>query len=328
MAAVVNSGDRVSGLVGPLAYTFGRYKIEPVVQPQIEAAEVDLPTLDLTAPGELRLMTWNTENLFDLFDPHPADPPKPSIQGYKTAIAKVANTILAAGAPTIVALQEVENIGILEDIAGHEALQAFQYQAILVEGSDSRYIDNGYLVRGDVARVVDVQQHVAPEGLTSRPPLQIKVELQGESGPLRVFVINNHFTSMSGGEAATEPRRAAQAAWNVTVLETILAGNSEARVAILGDLNSYTQSTPVDTLRAAGLVHIFDWDPQAGWYSYIYQGVSQTLDHILVTPTLFNLLQRVDILHVNADYALPEATDETPLHKSDHDPVIATFSLP
>lgn len=328
MATVVNSGDRISGLVGPLAYTYGRYKIEPVVQPRIEPVAVNLPTLALTTSDEFRLMTWNTENLFDLFDPHPSDPPKPSIQGYKTDIAKVANTILAAGAPTIVALQEVENIGILEDIAGQEVLQEFQYQAILLEGSDSRYIDNGYLVRGDVARVVDVQQHVAPEGLTSRPPLQIEIEMQGATSPLRFFVINNHFTSMSGGEAATEPRRAAQAAWNVMVLEAIQADNPDAMVAILGDLNSYTQSLPVDTLRAAGLVHIFDMDPQAGWYSYIYQGVSQTLDHILVTPSLFDLLQRVDILHVNADYALPEVTDESPLHKSDHDPVIATFSLP
>ncbi len=120
----------------------------------------------------------------------------------------------------------------------------------------------------------------------------------------------------------------AQAAWNVAVLEAIQADNPQALVAILGDLNSYTQSLPVETLQAAGLVHVFDLDPRASWYSYIYQGFSQTLDHILVTPSLFELLQRVDILHVNADYALPEAGDPSPLRKSDHDPVIATFSLP
>ena len=76
------------------------------------------------------------------------------------------------------------------------------------------------------------------------------------------------------------------------------------------------------------MVHIYDLDPQAGWYSYIYQGASQTLDHILVTPNLFELLQRVDILHVNADFGPPIAGDESPLRKSDHDPVIATFTLP
>jgi predicted extracellular nuclease len=158
--------------------------------------------------------------------------------------------------------------------------------------------------------------------------LQIEVEIQSGTNSVQVFLVNNHFTSMSGGEAATEPRRNAQAAWNVTVLEAIKMENPDAMVAILGDLNSFTESLPLDTLRAAGLNHIYELDPKARWYSYIYQGLSQSLDHILVTPQLFDLLKRVDILHVNADYALPEATDESPLRKSDHDPVIATFSLP
>jgi len=323
----VNTGDQVNDLMGPLAYTFGRYKIEPIVQPQIISAEVKLPMLTLADSDTFSIMTWNAENLFDILDPHPSDPGKPSIRSYKVSIAKVANTILAAGAPTIVGLQEVENIDILEDIAEHEALAGYDYQPFLVEGTDSRYIDNGYLVRGDIAEVLDVQQHVAPGGLTSRPPLQIEVEIMTGSGAVRLFVLNNHFTSMSGGEDTTEPRRVAQAAWNVSILETILGTNPDAYAAVIGDLNSYYDSSPLDTLRETGLIHVFETDPEAGWYSYIYQGASQTIDHILVTPHLYGLIQRVEVLHVNADYALPAAEDESPLRKSDHDPVIAVFSL-
>jgi DNA/RNA endonuclease YhcR with UshA esterase domain len=325
---VINTGDRISGLIGPLAYTFGRYKIEPIVQPQVEPVETPAPSLELTSDDAFSIMTWNVENLFDVLDPHPSSPEKPGIREYKVSIAKVANTILAAGAPTIVGLQEVENVDILEDIAEHEALSEFNYQFFLIEGTDSRYIDNGYLVRGDVANVVDEVQHIAPEGLTSRPPLQIEVDIQTPTGSVSVHVLNNHFTSMSGGEAATEPRRNAQADWNVTVLQGILGENPGALVAIIGDLNSYYDSLPIDTLRDAGLVHVFEIDPEGGWYSYIYQGGSQTLDHILVTSNLFDLIHQVDILHVNADYAPPEAGDESPLRKSDHDPVIATFLLP
>jgi len=325
---VINTGDTISDLIGTLAYTFGHYKIEPIVQPQVVPVDKPVPSLALTGDDVFSIMTWNVENLFDVLDPHPSSPEKPGIREYKVSIAKVANTILAAGAPTIVGLQEVENIGILEDIAEHESLSGFNYQAFLIEGTDSRYIDNGYLVRGDVAKVVDVVQHVAPEGLTSRPPLQIEVEVQTPSGSVTVHVLNNHFTSMSGGESATEPRRNAQAAWNATVLQSIRDENPGALVAIIGDLNSYYESLPIDTLRDAGLVHIFEIDPQAGWYSYIYQGGSQTLDHILVTSDLFDLIQQVDILHVNADYAPPVVGDESPLRKSDHDPVIATFSIP
>jgi len=326
LAYVVNASDYVSGLIGPLAYTFGQYKVEPVTVPQIEVGALELPTLAFTTDDEFSIMTWNVENLFDTRAPHPSSPEPPSGSEYKTQIAKVANTILAAGTPTIVGLQEVENIDILADIAAHEALTGFGYVVALVEGTDSRGIDNGYLVRSDVAAIVNVEQHVAPEGLTSRPPLLIEVDIQTSTGVVTVFVANNHFTSMSAGVEATEPRRNAQAAWNVTVLEMVLAKNPDAYVAIIGDLNSFYNTLPIDTLRAAGLQHVFEILPEDARYTYIFQGASQTLDHILVTASLFDFLLRTEVLHVNADYAPPMPGDESPMRKSDHDPVVATFT--
>ena len=325
---VVNTGDKITGLLGPLAYTYGQYKIEPIVQPQVMPTSTLIPSLDMVEDNSFSAMTWNVKDLFDFLDPHPSGSEKPSLGDYKVSIAKVANTILSSGVPTIVGFQEVENIDILEDIAAHEVLEGYNYQPYLIEGTDSRLINNAYLVRTDSARVLEVEQHIAPEGLTSRPPLRIKVEIQTESGPLQVHVLNNHFTSMSGGESVTEPRRNAQAEWNLTIIEGILAEEPQALIVVLGDLNSFIDSLPLKTLKDAGLKHIFELDPQAGWYTYIFQGGSQILDHILVTADLFNLLQSVEILHVNADFGLPELGDESPLGKSDHDPVIAIFSMP
>jgi hypothetical protein len=327
LAYAINSGDQVSGLVGPLAFTFGRYKIEAVTDPRIAPADGELPTLTPTGTDEFSIMTWNVENLFDFRAPHPDSPDPPSLSEYQLNIAKVANTIMAAGAPTIVALQEVENIEILEEVAAHESLVDYDYRPALIEGSDSRGIDNGYLVRGDRAEVLEVQQFVAPEGLTSRPPLMIKVEVTTDLGSLTLYALNNHFTSMSGGVEATEPRRNAQAAWNVSVMETLLADDPDAHVAVLGDLNSFYNSLPIDTLRQAGLEHVFEVLPEDQHYTYIFEGASQALDHILVTPALMDLIRRVELLRVNADYALPEPGDDSPGHKSDHDPLVATFSL-
>ena len=326
MAYVVNSGDQVTNLIGPLAFTYGQYKIEPVAKPAVLAVQADLPSLPALATDEFSLMTWNVENLFDFTDPHPSSPPMPSIDEYRIQIAKVANTIVAAGAPIIVGLQEVENIGILEDIVAQEALAGYDYQAVLIEGTDSRYIEVGYLVRGDQAQILRQEQYPAPDGLTSRPPLLVAVEIVTSQGAQTLFLLNNHFTSMSGGEAATEPRRNAQAAWNVSVMQELLADES-GLLAVMGDLNSYYDSLPIETLRQAGLVHVFEAIPAEARYTYIYQGQSQVLDHILVTPPLMALLRRVDVLHVNADYALPAAEDTSPLHKSDHDPVVAVFAV-
>ena len=112
----------------------------------------------------------------------------------------------------MVGLQEVENLGILEDLAAHDALGEYRYQPALLDGTDSRGIDVGYLVRGDRAELVRVEQFVAEEGLTSRPPLLIEIEMATDGETLKLYVINNHFSSMSGGELVTEPRRVAQAA--------------------------------------------------------------------------------------------------------------------
>jgi predicted extracellular nuclease len=327
LSYIINTGDQVSGLLGPLAYTFGRFKIEPVVEPTVINNEIDLPTLPATRTDEFSIMTWNVENLFDILDPHPSDPPRPRKAEYQHSLTKVANTILAAGVPTVVGLQEVENIGILEDLSIHEILAAYQYQPILMEGTDSRGVDVGYLVRGDQATVNSVEQHPAPEGLTSRPPLLIQIDVETDQGSRMLYVINNHFTSLAGGELATEPRRNAQAEWNVTILEEVLRHEPDALLAVIGDLNSFYNTRPIETLRAAGLRHVYELDPHEKHYSYIFQGVSQTLDHILVTQPLMDLLVRMEVLHVNADYAPPDPDDSSPLRKSDHDPLIATFSL-
>jgi len=323
----INTGDQVSGLAGPLAYTFGSYKIEPVTIQKIIPAQSQLPSLALLESDEFSLMSWNVENLFDFQSPNPSSPPMPTIDEYKLNIEKVANTIVASGLPTIIGLQEVENIGVLEDIAEHEALESYSYQPVLIEGRDSRGIDVGYLVRSDHATVLSEYQYVAPEGLTSRPPLLVEVEVTTNAGSATIFVLNNHFTSMSGGEAATEPRRNAQAAWNVTVMEEILVDNPDAYLSVMGDLNSYYDALPIDTLREAGLVHVFEELPASERYTYIYRGASQVLDHILITPNLMEFLRRVDVLHVNADFAPAVPGDGSPQRKSDHDPVIAVFSL-
>jgi len=324
---IVAAGDRISGLEGPLAFTYGRYKIEPLVPPVVTADWVTpepLPSLDT---DQFSIMTWNVENLFDIVVPHPTDPPLPRRSEYELALTKVANTILAAGTPTIIGFHEVDNVGILEDLAEHELLFEHGYIPILLEGTDSRGIDVGYLVRGDQAEILDVQQHPAPEGTTSRHPLLIQVEVETSEGTITLFLINNHFTSMSGGELATEPRRSAQAAWNVSVMETVLMTDPDAHVVVLGDLNSYFDAKPIDILRDADLRHVFEaLDPDER-YTYIFQGASQALDHILVSAGLWEVLEDVYIYHANAEFPPADPDDPSPLHKSDHDPVIAVFTI-
>ncbi|MEJ2210279.1 MAG: lamin tail domain-containing protein [Anaerolineae bacterium] len=328
MPFVAQVGDRLSGLVGPLTYAYETYMIEPISTPVVEhAARALPPTLVPAGPDEFAVATFNVENLFDSSEPNPSDPPMPSREAYALDLVKTAGVIAAAGAPDIVGLQEVENVGVLEDLAAQDSLAAYDYQPLLIEGGDSRGIDVGYLVRGDRATVEGVASRPGPDGLTSRHPLLITVTLHLESDDVRVYVLNNHFLSMSAGEAQTEPQREAQAAWNVTLVERILEEEPEAYVVVMGDLNSFYDSPPLDVLRAAGLRHVYEFVAPLRPYTYIYEGVAETLDHLLLTPSLYEHLARVEVLHVDADYPLPMPGDDAAGQVSDHDPLVAVFSF-
>ncbi len=322
----VTTGDTLSGLIGPLAYTYSQYKIEPIAAPIVQSTGLQPGSTQAMAENEFSIMTWNVLDLFDVIDPNPIDPPRPSLSQYRQDLNGAAATIAAANFPTIVALQEVENIGILEDIAANDLLIPYDYQPLLIEGFDSRLIDVGYLVRGDQANIISVEQRSAPGDLFSRPPLVIHVEINTSTGNIQLYVINNHFLSMSGGEEATEPRRLAQAEWNISLVEEILVENPDALVAIVGDLNSLFLSSPIQAFRDSGLTPAFDMLPVEDRYSYIYQGESQVLDYIIITSSLLDILQRVEVLHINADFPPQSPDDASAVGESDHDPVIAVFS--
>ena len=208
----VARGNFVEGIVGPLAFTFDNYKIEPIEQPQIYGEVMELPSLPEIGENQFSVATFNVENLFDHRDPHPSSPERPSRADYHLRLDKLADAIQRLGAPTVIGLQEVENIGVLEDLLELEALADYGYEPYLIEGFDSRGIDVGYLVRGDQATVELVTNEGADEALFSRPPLLLQMTL--ESSGQSVYFLNNHFLSLSGGEEATEPVRNAQAAWN------------------------------------------------------------------------------------------------------------------
>ncbi|MEZ4589976.1 MAG: lamin tail domain-containing protein [Chloroflexota bacterium] len=325
---VVAKGDVVANLVGPLAYTFGNYKIEPVAVPEVMGVERPLPTIRAASEDELSIATFNVENLFDLVTPHPSSPPIPTVFEYRNKLEKIAQTIVSMGAPTIIGLQEVENLDILQDLVEQEAIAEFGYEPFLIEGNDSRGIDVGYLVRSDRATVESFAAHDAPDELFARPPLVITVTAHLASGDQPVIVLNNHFLSLSAGEEATEPVRAAQAAWNTEIIAELAATNPEAQFVVLGDLNSFFETLPLDTLEASGLQHVYRYLGEGERpYTYIFEGRTQTLDHIVVSPELFGRLVLVQPLHTNADYPVPDPEDTSPRRVSDHDPLVAIFDF-
>ena len=168
----------------------------------------------------------------------------------------------------------------------------------------------------------------------SRLPLAGKFTFNGEE----VTVVNNHFSSKGGSspilgveqpfEARQEDpdvngsldERQAQAQAIKGYVDGILAEDSQANVVVLGDFNEFEFVSPLETL-AQSLTNLTETVPEDERYSFIFQGNSQSLDHILVSDRLASNAE-FDIVHVNSEFT------ENSQRASDHDPLVASLTIP
>jgi hypothetical protein len=168
----------------------------------------------------------------------------------------------------------------------------------------------------------------------SRLPLVATFEFNGKE----VTVVNNHFSSKGGSRplfGATQPatdlqedptvnggldERQAQAQAVKNFVDGILANNANANVVVVGDFNEFEFISPLLTLEQS-LNNLTNTLPENERYSFIFDGNSQSLDHILVSDALTSKAE-FDIVHVNTEFA------DTPDRASDHDPLLTRLNLP
>ncbi|MEV7424540.1 endonuclease/exonuclease/phosphatase family protein [Streptomyces sp. NPDC091212] len=152
----------------------------------------------------------------------------------------------------------------------------------------------------------------------SRKPLVGEFDFRGQ----RIFVVGNHFNSKGGDQPThgvnqppvlgSETQRLAQAKEVHGFVSDLLAKDKKAKIVVLGDLNDYQFSKPLTTLtKGKVLTDLISTLPKNERYSYVYDGNSQTLDHILVSPAIKK--PGYDVVHINAEFA-----DQA----SDHDPQV------
>jgi predicted extracellular nuclease len=145
----------------------------------------------------------------------------------------------------------------------------------------------------------------------------------------RLIIVNLHLRSKRGDDPMfgrrqpprrpSEGQRREQVQLVVKFVNQLLARDSRAAVVVLGDLNDFEFRRPIRELAAGPLENLMERLPVADRYTYVYQGASQTLDHILASPWLAARAE-IDAVHVNADFPISERS-------SDHDPVVARFTF-
>jgi predicted extracellular nuclease len=355
----VRPGDEIVELLGVVDYTFGNYKIRPSHVEVQNQGMPEVPVSTRTGPdGDFVITTFNVENLFDLEnDPEKDDEgTTPSPEELETKLRKLEAVIRAElRLPDIIVVQEVENATILAQLAervNHGG--GTSYRATSLGSSDRRGIENGFL--WDQQRVVLKEAKLLSGpgvekafGSTSespgREPLVGSFDVHGRP----IIVVGNHFRSKGGDDPLfgindpphrrTEAQRKAQARVVRDYADSILDNDPSAWVVIAGDLNDFQfgepgegPDHPLAILEGSdgqvALTNLVLREDEAERFTYIYQGNSQVLDHILVSPQMLERLAAVDILHFDASYpAAFERDSSIHLRASDHDAVEARFQL-
>lgn len=167
-----------------------------------------------------------------------------------------------------------------------------------------------------------------PVWTASRKPLVGEFSFRGKT----VFVIANHFDAKLGDQSqdgryqfpaqSSAVQRAGQAQVEHDFVQQLLAVDKKADVVVVGDLNDYQFSPALAELKtgtadgtgAPILTDLITTLPVDQQYTYDYEGVSEVLDHILVTKGIKDYDYQV--VHVNSEFA-----NQT----SDHDPQEVQF---
>ncbi len=349
---IIPAGSAFSA-TGVLGFEFGGYELWPTSY-SVQAATLPRAVRGRNT-GESTIATLNLHLLYDDLDDPGIGEPVMTPQAYADKLNKLSlyiRTLL--GAPDILAVQEAENLKVLQDLAKkiNNDDAAVTYTPYLVEGNDISGIDVGFLVRRGVT-VNAVTQLGATEVFTldntmlhDRPPLLLQAKLADSSA---VAVLAVHLRSLNGIDdpndgSRVRQKRHEQAVSVSNIVQHLQTGNPNIHLAVAGDFNAFQftdgyvhvlgqiMGTPASASEALipGTDHV-NPDltnavlslPANEQYSFVFAGSAQVLDHILISQAFQSSVTGIQYARANADAAESFETDGTTvLRASDHDGLV------
>ena len=353
----VNVGDSLGDVTGVVSYSFGNFEILPTVDFTGNITSAGLQPEATSLSGGADQLTVASYNVLNL-DPNDGDGDTDVADGRFDAIAT--QIVDALNAPDVIGLQEIQdNSGADNDgtVAADQTLQQLVDAIAAAGGPTYEFIDNSFIgdntsggqpggnIRtaflynpGRVSLVPDSVQTIGSQDpgapfAGARLPLVASFEFNGEA----VTLVNNHFSSKGGSAPilgieqdftsrqedvsvnGSLDERQAQSAAVQAFVDGLLAADGNANVVVLGDLNEFEFVSPVTGFEN-NFTNLVNTLPADERYSFIFQGNSQQLDHILISDSL-TADAEFDVVHTNSELA------ETDGRASDHDPLVARLTI-
>ncbi len=345
-------GDILNNVTGVVDYSFGKYKIQPVLREDGFAADYIVANPRPIAPagvgGTLKVASFNVLNYFTTLDSRGAD----TEQEFTRQRDKIFAALAGLDAD-IVGLIEIENndaaimdlVSGLNDVVGTGTYALVDTGVIGPDEIKVAYIYKPAAVSlvGGYA-VLDSDEFMDPNNLgeaKNRPALA-QTFMDNQTGGIFTVVVN-HLKSKgsSCGEGDDHPL-----AGSCNLTRTLAAyelmdwlagdptGSGDEDILIIGDLNAYDMEAPVQALVANGYSDLLDHLGDEGAYSYVYDGRLGYLDHALafapsgtqeeiMGATVWHInADEPDILDYNTDYNPEYLYAVDAYRSSDHDPVL------
>jgi endonuclease/exonuclease/phosphatase family metal-dependent hydrolase len=256
-------------------------------------------TLIRPAGGQdFSVMFYNVENLFDTVNDSTTNDDEFLPEGdrhwttgrYRKKLSALAQAIAAAGQwelPGLAGLCEVENEGVVRDLAYGTILSAGNYGIVHRESPDRRGIDLALLYDRERFRITAVRSWIPgrPEDdpFESRNLLYVKTVTSGDT----LHVILCHFPSRRGGVLAAEGAREEMAMLVRAKTDSILAVSGRASIIVMGDFNSGASEEVMKIMADnTRLINAAGQSPPGSGGSYRYQGTWELIDQILISSSM------------------------------------------
>lgn len=367
---------------GVMGFGFSNYRLFALQPAEFDDSESPRSVTPPELPeGNLRVASFNVENLFNTIQTGGVGcgPNNLNCRGATSEselarqLIKVTEALLGLNAD-LVGLVEIENddddatlgllvdaLNALEDMADEPADWTFVPTGFT--GTDA--IKNAIIYRtGQVAPVgppaiLDGSVSVSPPFDDSRQrPVLAQAFEHLESGQIMTLSVFHLRSKNCGSNAsgANLDQGDGQGCWNALRTESVESflnwfetdptGTGTDLHLLSGDFNAYGLEDPMQALMDAGYINqaIRANGDDPAVYSYIFQGQSGSLDHVLASPALNDLVLGATNWAINADenrsFAYPETLpdssltkpedffNEDPFRSSDHDPLIVSLDLP
>lgn len=264
-----------------------------------------------------RIMFYNVENLFDCRHDSLKEDREILPDGEKrwsayrywkklNGLSKVIAAVAEERLPDLIGLCEVENDSVLFDLTCRSALRTLGYRYVMTHSPDRRGVDVALLYQPGRFRLLESREVVVPSVREGFRPTRNLLYIKGvvpTGDTLHTLVC--HLPSRLGMTRESKKHRRLAARTVRQVVDSVYATADAPRVVIMGDFNAgikdeiFSGELPVEGNRQDGAelptkAEVRFYEPAEGETflevkgSYRYRGIWETIDHILVSPSLMN----------------------------------------